>query len=1340
MFLESRQPSGVGQSATAVQFLDLPLLPFEKQLIEAIGCSKAEYIRYRAEVFAAKYTRPAEYDHVPEVENLTTAVVVQLVIGVLLTAASMLLAPKPPEPEEEKEAIQLSSKTGRTRFGSTQNIEVSQEVAQLGQTIPILFGCYDDNDKTGGIFAPAQLVWSRMFSYGNEQIFKGLFTIGEAISEAKASLPDLEGVYLGQLAADAFNSQQIALYWSTGRPNTQVSENKKKANWKPSPSADVDYFKQSLLYGTRSKPNSADPTAGLRGDPFLCPVGDEEEAPGFSQTVSVSNNAEFGVYSPIANGTTFKLGYQIVPLPEGQKGDAKRLAKDRRRRICGTAQDSRENGQDGIGRGYTPLMGLQKLLRADGSSVTRNDCIWRDYNALLKVGEGDRLIFHIDARCPKRGGDSTDYDLAEKETDCEEIRGQSERQREYADDILHVGQMVMIGRTIWQVEGRAANGLTSSAPFMMDQRDPDDESKIIAAGVDVDITLKYVDTTGGPGNSLVSLAGNLAVRDKAICYEGEGDPYASNAGILGGYVPNFFYPLCRYKIAHYRNTRPVDVTEIGIESTVYNRAAGLCNFQSLPRPAELEKYDDKEIQVREGRLTGFFERVSVFLLQCRAVTANDNEGEWENMREQFAVIGRTDQKQFNYIRIRHLGRSQMEYRLIPKPSVDIVTLGAEAEMLQLDAANGTRVGHSFVSQKGYGSFFVLSTGRYINIGDHLDNKELQSGGYKPNDPTGSGPPIESIRLEFLPTSETKGRHQAFLREIFGPAESVNVGEIRRQWVDIDGSNKGQVYFEANCAETKSPQFIGRYGVNRLWIVRFYGNVRYADDVGANFDVTLTPSSGNIYADKWGYGYGRGQITKDVGYRMEATQFDTDTSTVYRSATGMRDFDRYSQVAELSHYDGLSKSCDSQPEHRISYVNESLGIHDDPGEEDSVWENAASYFSMQMMGLSMRSNRQLQSLSQTRVWLPDGVVVERLSTKELSLGPSNLFPDFAYWLLTNDVAGLGSLAKDGWLDKDSFIESSKFCRANKIHFDGAISDKVNIRQFLSEQAPLNLLSFSIANGKLALIPALPYSSSYKLNGDKRIPIANIFTLGNIIEGSYSASYVDVSQRAPIRAVMTWREGAKNSQPSKDSRLIRYDESWAGDGPDDPPMAFVSPVNRSPQQTFDLSQWVTNEDQALMTGRYLLALRQRITHRVNFKTTPYGLSISPGCYIKIDVPEVPTTPSAIGVVGADGRVLSDMNLEDGTYQLLAFQRGAESVKRISITIEYGQVTDQALWGTVFSSLTPDSVATTYLVEEVNIDEDGLVDITASHFPTNSKGQSLIAKDVLDSADRGRFLIRT
>ena len=290
--------------------------------------------------------------------------------------------------------------------------------------------------------------------------------------------------------------------------------------------------------------------------------------------------------------------------------------------------------------------------------------------------------------------------------------------------------------------------------------------------------------------------------------------------------------------------------------------------------------------------------------------------------------------------------------------------------------------------------------------------------------------------------------------------------------------------------------------------------------------------------------------------------------------------------------------------------------------------------------------------------------------------------------------------------------------------------------------MNLLNFSVANGKLAVVPALPFDSkTYKISSTKPVTISHYFNLGNIIEGSYTASYVDVSERMPIRAVMIWRNAEVDSQGRRDSELVRYRSDWAGNGSKDPAMDFVSDPARGTQQTFDLSEWVSSRSQALMIGRYLLAQRQRITHRINFKTTPYGISIAPATYIEINVPDAPTVPQNIGVIADDGVVSSDYEIANGQNEVLIYRKGSYDVERVTIEYQDGRVANEAYWGSVFSSLVPDSVANTYLIEEVTIDEDGLVDITASHFPTNSSGESLIAKDVLDFSEdnTGRFFYR-
>jgi hypothetical protein len=54
---------------SAVELYRLPLLPYERQLIEALGCSEDEYRFFVSEVQKRSRERPAEYAHIPDIQN-----------------------------------------------------------------------------------------------------------------------------------------------------------------------------------------------------------------------------------------------------------------------------------------------------------------------------------------------------------------------------------------------------------------------------------------------------------------------------------------------------------------------------------------------------------------------------------------------------------------------------------------------------------------------------------------------------------------------------------------------------------------------------------------------------------------------------------------------------------------------------------------------------------------------------------------------------------------------------------------------------------------------------------------------------------------------------------------------------------------------------------------------------------------------------------------------------------------------------------------------------------------------------------------------------------------------
>ena len=68
---------------------DVPLLPYEKQLIETIGITEEEYQLFAAEVRRRGHVRPAEYDHIPDIQNV---IVFAPAAGLAATGSGALLA------------------------------------------------------------------------------------------------------------------------------------------------------------------------------------------------------------------------------------------------------------------------------------------------------------------------------------------------------------------------------------------------------------------------------------------------------------------------------------------------------------------------------------------------------------------------------------------------------------------------------------------------------------------------------------------------------------------------------------------------------------------------------------------------------------------------------------------------------------------------------------------------------------------------------------------------------------------------------------------------------------------------------------------------------------------------------------------------------------------------------------------------------------------------------------------------------------------------------------------------------------------------------------------------
>lgn len=1393
------------QNKSVASTLRLPLLPFERDLIQALGCTEEDYQRFVAEAQRRAAVRPAEYAHIPDIRCDPVSILISIAVGAVLQGVAYLLTPKPKQPGRT-ESSQLASITGEDRFSATRGFDSQAELANYGDPIPIIFGKY--TGFSGGILAAPRLVWSRSFSLGSQQAVKLLMVVGEQGLGDGIRRPEINGIFLGNTALDAIYEHDFAFYW---KRNSNDYRRIRAAN---------------LAYGTRG--NAASGDIESNDDIFLCPTINGLSDAGFCHSYTPSANAEFGVFAPVPNGTDYRVNWRLVPIPhipdqdDRFKDDPKAQRLFDRIKIAGDYDlirtrggdgilDLRNIGQVGVGRGYGRGMGITSL---NGVGVTSGD------REVRLAKPGDKIIFTIGSNTIPEDEyyvfdkDGTIY----KNTQVTDINSEIAAGRRAADDSLQLGDTVMIGRTVWVVESRA----------LPEWREGQRQS----------IGLRCVEIFGeGIGASIGLVSERFITR--VILSDDLGT--TNNRNALGLHAGPGYYPLAKVSFGLVRNTRECEVTEIGLRSQVWNRANGLCNFSGLPSPESFRAAEVNGVGIESGTMTLYMKRTSCWTIWLRPSGTDDNgqEYRWQPLGEQFCVTGESPQDQFNFIRIAHPRRGRYEFRLIPKSGADVVRHSPDSERLwQLNAKSGTQLSASYATP--YGTFTVYSQGQIVSKKDISFNPEMASesqisqparqatipssvevDSYLPDLqgpsvqvtavqltatpwlPT-NGPgnkaatmwelfgqayqfglvktaertftipgSIKQIRLrftgvvnEFFPQNhpffpgwrawnfssievvsssggfniletfdcvipvtpgndraapyglttcgmklqvtkttgtEPRGVKSAFAHEALGNANSFAVGTSRSVTFSIASAGRNlQVTMSGQVVSAPEPLRRDFPGAVNAWDFLSFRVVAAGTSTGwqtgntANYNLPLT--AGNPFESG---PRSTNSTTAGVRLRVQGMQ----TVTIPAVFTAPRIFEENSQLTDISFYNSLlSKSNESAPEHEITYINEFVS--------NELWPN---YKDLTLAGLALKASRNFTSLNQVRVWLADGIPVRRFQADEVTpIGPSNKFVDLVYYLLTDKTVGAGNIISEELIDTDSMPATSQFLKQNRLFFDGAIEQPVNIRQYISELAPFFLCNFVIKNGQFSVVPALPTDSAGTIS-TRPIQIKQLFTAGNIIENSFSVEYLSTEERKNFQAIMRYRQEKRNQFPEEQTIVVR----WA----DLPETTSI--------ESFDMTQYCTTREHAFTVARYFLSLRRRVTHTVRFQTTPYGMDLAPGDYIRVITQATPYNAANNGIVDSNGGITAVRSLADGRYEVYYWNSTFDEPRTDTMTVAGGKALESKFFDSVFTLVDATVSSATYMIEQLTLTEDGMVDIVAAHFPTTSALNSQVALDVLNTA---------
>ncbi len=390
-------------------------------------------------------------------------------------------------------------------------------------------------------------------------------------------------------------------------------------------------------------------------------------------------------------------------------------------------------------------------------------------------------------------------------------------------------------------------------------------------------------------------------------------------------------------------------------------------------------------------------------------------------------------------------------------------------------------------------------------------------------------------------------------------------------------------------------------------------------------------------------------------------------------------DSYAKIAEAFIYNEVASSA-NQPETEIVYIN-------------NVSSSAIvpKYFASAIVGLNIKSSEEVKNLQQFSAYINQGV------------GSSSLFSDVLYDLFTNDRYGVGSIMSPRQIDKASFNSAADWNYSRKYFFDGAVTEKQNLRTWGAQRAADFLLDLVIRNGKFALQPVANFEGPET--------VTQLFTSGNIIDGSFELNYFDAADRIPPRISVKWRE--ERTEPGDFSKGL---------------FSVVREVivreegveNFAPIESIDMSDFATSERHAIDRAKWECRFRRLVTHSIKFKTTPSEASLDIGGIFKLGLETTTFDQPQNGAIAGDGTITSWPPLVDGSYSVLLWDGASPSITETTMLVQDGRT---SFSNSVFCINSGSTNVQTYKTQSLSFDEDGNIEVEAIHFPTDSNDQSLI-----------------
>jgi len=1280
------------------------LLPAEVELCETVGLTEDEYFYFIELTQAYNGKRPKEYDEIPYVVNgfvggfiakaLAGNITAQLVLGIVLTVVSVLLTPKPRAPKTPP-SLTTAGITGPKRFAPQTGFNSVQELARLGEVVPLIFTKQEtetnggETKTYGGVRVNTRLLWSQMLSFGSGQQLKALFMIGLGDLAHK---PDFAGFAIGDLLLKNYFNKKLAIYASPrgGRPQEGLER-----------------------YPEGTLEREKDRRGGTFQD-IMSVDWDQTAVPEKTITSSArtpNTQTIFGNYSPVPNSMRYRVPYELVLKQKNLKDQNKTDVDTKRRKL------------------RTNFPRYTAVYRYNGDEANKTS-FYAEKDARI-----DYIIGDMDTE--SQYGDSFNP------WGVEDVKSAVDASREETDDAIQKGESYLIGEALAVCQDKSnpiwSSGTYQTCFFTIDTGGLIDvrggqPGFFHAHGPAELLTIQKV-ALGTISNSKACDVTEIGLKSKVFKQVTSFPNVNSHPGAVG------------------TNTVDADTTDGVVKR--YNDDDGSISLGGMSK--YLTRYSFFRLQAREAGIDGL-----------------EDSWRFIDEGKPFGIRGNSPQPQYNFIRINHYSvpKKEFEFRFVPYPGNLIRRAFVDQRPVRMLSASGPLLNYNSKPNDQLFSIFFQGSEETLREGD-VSNTEWYLGDLPTDTDGGKVKSLKQNLDGYIPVSTrwveidrrtpsesdlTSGRQTAKIhlqstegsfwqwgnqknypfwneyinnknRAVNDPLKqgsSITVGNPYKQpYIDRDGFRFGVGPFVVEQPRNRQPLAKGiYYGMIKYEMkeAEVPPTVRQVDVTGGsgsglkvNVKVYRKPDTNEYAGATWEVVEGeRGRNYKDsdkvsipaipdlgfpgVNNIHIVTDFSDFVTSPWPEGRNLNPFDA---VADYYQYDSERSSHQDGPEHEIVYVNEQSNL----GRDIPYAFNQAGIANV---ALRLASSKEWNSFSQFSAYIKEGILVQRLV--EDKIGPTNLFPEIVYALLTEDRFGLADSIGASAVDKDRMTVAAKFCEANGFYWDGVITDKQNIREFVYQNAVFNLLDFTILGGKFSLFPSVPFGSDFVIKRDKVIKeeIRALFTDGNT--RNLKVSFLSPEERQNFIGTVYFRKEIPNGFSetlSKTFTISTDDENLVRE--------------KFPIEVFDMSDFCTNENHAVEFIKHALMIRKTVDHGIKFETTPQAaLGLQPGNYIRFISEATHTSRFENGVISPDGLVQSVGNSTLSNTPIYYWKPGTQEVLEAKLTvIANGTTTNSNLFGAVFTVKQTSESNRLYKIESITYTDEGFIEVSASHAPLLSDG---------------------